>query len=268
MIRVLSVEDDTAVQTYLVARLELEPDIRVEGRVATAAAACAYLRRHEADLILLDYGLGGADGLQLLQAISLWFEEMPAEHRRPAVLFCTASASNAFEEQARALGADGVVGKDCLLAELVPAVRAVAAGENWFGHGADRERCSTRRGRVLVATYDRTLRTHISEALTHLRCTATHAWRSDEIPAMLEAEPFDLLLLEDRIPGRLRSTELLERLLDHHPALPVLFLAGVPAGMGFHLPPANVRAVVSTPVSVPQLREEVARALALIPQPA
>jgi DNA-binding NarL/FixJ family response regulator len=48
------------------------------------------------------------------------------------VLFCTGMADATFELEARALGAAGVVAKEQIARELIPAIRAVAGGESWF----------------------------------------------------------------------------------------------------------------------------------------
>src|SRR4051794_12787819 len=69
-IRVLCVEDDPLLRAYLAARLEMEPDVEVRGLVATAGEALTFLREEPVDVILLDYQLDGADGLQLLRAIT------------------------------------------------------------------------------------------------------------------------------------------------------------------------------------------------------
>src|SRR5689334_6979244 len=111
MIRVLCVEDDPLVRTYLTERLSLESDIGVVNAVPDAGSACACLREEEVDVVLLDYQLPGTDGLQLLQAISLWYENLPEGRRRPSILFCTGYGGDGFEVQARALGADGIVAK-------------------------------------------------------------------------------------------------------------------------------------------------------------
>src|SRR5439155_430923 len=53
MIRLLCVEDDPLVRTYLATRLSLEPDVRVQAVVSSAGEALAYLRQEPVDVILL-----------------------------------------------------------------------------------------------------------------------------------------------------------------------------------------------------------------------
>lgn len=130
MVRLLCVEDDPLMRVYLTTRLGLEPDVRVVGAVGTAGDALGFVRRQDVDVILLDYRLAGADGLQLLGALGDQFPQQVGDG--PRVLFCTGLADAEFELEARAHGAAGVVAKELISRELLPAIRAVAGGENWF----------------------------------------------------------------------------------------------------------------------------------------
>jgi DNA-binding NarL/FixJ family response regulator len=134
-IRLLCVEDDPLVRTYLATRLALEADIDVAGVVPSAGEALRFLGQESVDVVLLDYRLEGADGLQLLSAIE---SRSHAEHgSTPRVLFCTGVSDGAFDQEARARGAAGVLTKDQMPSDLLTAVRAVAGGREWFAPGAN-----------------------------------------------------------------------------------------------------------------------------------
>lgn len=265
MVRVLCVDDEPMVRRYLITRLACEADVRVVGEVATAGAACSYLREQEVDVILLDYNLEGADGMQLLQAISLWYDELPADRRRPAVLFCTGCAEPDFEIRARAHGADGVVFKDRVAAQLVPAVRAVAAGRGWFDGGASVSNgaMAYRPSKVIVATQEKPLRAQLTNDLIRHDCVVAHAWRSEEVFGLLDREAFHLLVVDDRLSGQTLTTDLLDQIAVRCPELPVLFIAAPPPGMEHYHPAPNVVAVLKKPLSPGQLQEAVAGALGL-----
>lgn len=128
MIRLLCVDDDPIVRAYLAMRLGLEPDIRVAGVVASAGEALAFVRENAVDVLLVDYKLQGSDGMQLLGAVAA----QGGAEDGPRVLFCTGLLDDEFDARAMAMGASGVVAKDRMAADLIPAVRAVAGGRAWF----------------------------------------------------------------------------------------------------------------------------------------
>lgn len=130
MIRILCVDDDPLMRTYLATRLALEPDMTVVGVVGSAAEAMSHLARTEVDVVVLDYQMDGMTGIELLRVISPRTETDPDLRR--AVLFCTGWADEVFIQEARALGASGVVAKEQMSTNLIPAVRAVAGRATWF----------------------------------------------------------------------------------------------------------------------------------------
>jgi DNA-binding NarL/FixJ family response regulator len=132
MIRLLCVEDDPLMRTYLATRLQAEPDMQVVGTVPDIQRAMIHLRLGEIDVVLLDNQLQGMDGTHLLQSMSPWTRWSLDAEDRPAILFCTGFADESFRARARMMGARGVVGKDRLATDLIPAIRAVVHGGTWF----------------------------------------------------------------------------------------------------------------------------------------
>lgn len=132
MIRVLCVEDEPLMRAYLATRLAAEPDIRLVSAVPDTTRAMIYLHQGEIDVVLLDDHLPGRGGTELLQTMSPWRQWDIGMEERPAVLFCTGFADSTFLAKARGLGARGVVAKERVSSDLIPAIRAVAAGGFWF----------------------------------------------------------------------------------------------------------------------------------------
>lgn len=130
MIRILCVDDDPLMRTYLATRLAIEPDMQVVGVVGSAAEAMAHLARGEVDVVVLDYQMEGMTGLELLKAIAPRTDG--EQDLRSGILFCTGWADEVFIQEAQALGAAGVVAKEQMSTDLIPAVRAVAARGTWF----------------------------------------------------------------------------------------------------------------------------------------
>jgi two-component system, NarL family, response regulator NreC len=105
--------------------LEREADITVIGEVDDGrliAEACA---RDAPDVLLLDLGLPGLHGLDVIPAV---LQRAP----RTRVLVLSMHAPVEYVAGARAHGAAGYLLKGCHAAELVTAIRRVAAGEPYI----------------------------------------------------------------------------------------------------------------------------------------
>lgn len=120
LIRVAVVDDHPVVGEGTAAVLRGQPDLEVIG-VATSlddARAAGLTERDAVDVILLDIRLGGESGLSLLSGSDVL----------PAVIVLTAYDYPQYAEAALRLGAAGFVLKTAPLAELLDAIRRVAAG--------------------------------------------------------------------------------------------------------------------------------------------
>ena len=122
MARVLVVDDEPAIRRLLRQTLERAGHTVIEA--ADARAALATVSRDGPDAVLLDLGLPGRDGLELVPVIA----------REPAVALLVVSARDATEDKVAALdlGADDYVTKpfdsEDLLARLRVALRRSDAG--------------------------------------------------------------------------------------------------------------------------------------------
>jgi DNA-binding NarL/FixJ family response regulator len=124
-IRVLVVDDHTAVREGLRAMLSQEPGIVVAGTAASGREAHAMwpeLNGSPVDVVLVDHFLPDEDGLSLC----LWLtSKTPA----PAVVMTAATADEALALPAAVAGASAVWAKAGDPGELPDVVRAAAAGE-------------------------------------------------------------------------------------------------------------------------------------------
>lgn len=132
MIQVLCVEDDPSVRQFLTLHLDQEPDLQVVAAVSDLERARVYLHRQAVDIILLDRHLHGRETIHLLSSMQPWQSGDSPAPAGPAILFCTELADADFVAHARLLGARGVVTKEHIAKELLPALRAIGAGETWF----------------------------------------------------------------------------------------------------------------------------------------
>ena len=121
LIRVMLVDDHPLVREGLCARLQAESDIAVVGQAADAAQAWAALAHCAPQVVLMDIGLRGANGIELTQ-------QLLAEQPALLVLMLSMYDSPEYAQRALAAGARGYVLKDSPSAEIVAAIRAVAGG--------------------------------------------------------------------------------------------------------------------------------------------
>jgi len=128
VIRVLVAEDTGILRDTLVAVLDLQPDLDVVAQVAKGDAIVPEALRHAPDVAIVDIDLPVVDGLTATVELR---REVPGCR----VLILTAFARPGHLRTALAAGATGFLGKDTPAAELMEAVRRVAAGEQVVDHG-------------------------------------------------------------------------------------------------------------------------------------
>ncbi|WP_370517937.1 response regulator [Micromonospora sp. MP36] len=121
-VRVLIVDDDALVRAGLSMILGGVPDVRVVGEATDGGEVPAAVEAHAPDVVLMDIRMPRVDGLTATEALR-------ALPRPPEVLVLT--TFDADDQVLRALraGAAGFLLKDTPPAEIVQAIRRVAAGE-------------------------------------------------------------------------------------------------------------------------------------------
>jgi DNA-binding NarL/FixJ family response regulator len=136
--RVLIVDDHAAVRSGLRELLADEEDFEVVAAVATAEAALAVAEGEPLDVAVVDYQLGGRNGLW----VSRKLKRLP---RPPAVVIYSAYTDGVLAAAAVVAEADAIVSKGALGSELTSAMRAVAGGRTvlppvpvWLGEALRR----------------------------------------------------------------------------------------------------------------------------------
>ncbi|MBX7266121.1 response regulator transcription factor [Micromonospora sp. Llam7] len=124
MIRVLIVDDQAMVRQGFGALLAAQPDLLVVGDAADGAQAVAEARRLDPDVVLMDVRMPVLDGLAATRKL---LGDRPAG--RPRVLILTTFDLDDYVYEALRAGASGFLLKDAPAADLVHAVRVVAAGD-------------------------------------------------------------------------------------------------------------------------------------------
>jgi DNA-binding NarL/FixJ family response regulator len=123
--RCLIADDQAVVREGIAAILAAQPGMQVAGQAADGADAVRQAGHLRPDLILMDVRMPVMDGLQATREIL----RAAAGPVRPKVLMLTTFDLDDYVYEALRAGASGFLLKDATAAELVQAVRVVAAGE-------------------------------------------------------------------------------------------------------------------------------------------
>jgi DNA-binding response OmpR family regulator len=178
---VLVVEDDAAISQPLVRALAREG--HEVAAVRTGEEALAQVRDARVDLVVLDVGLPGIDGIEVCRRLVL----MGAP---PAILMLTARSSELDEVLGLDAGADDYVTKPFTLAVLLARVRALLRRETEQPDGP------------------------LEVAGVRVDRAARRAWRDDR-ELELSPKEFDLLCVLMETPGVVvRREQLMERVWD------------------------------------------------------
>jgi DNA-binding NarL/FixJ family response regulator len=123
--RCLIADDQAMVREGFAAVLTAQPGLQVVGLAADGADAVSQVRHLEPDVVLMDVRMPVMDGLQATREIL----GAGAASALPRVLMLTTFDLDDYVYAALRAGASGFLLKDATAAELVTAVRVVAAGE-------------------------------------------------------------------------------------------------------------------------------------------
>jgi len=125
VIRCLITDDQAMVREGFAAMLAAEPGIMVAGQAVDGADAVRQARRLDPDVVLMDVRMPVMDGLEATRQILA----TAADPGRPRVLMLTTFDLDEYVYEALRAGASGFVLKDATTAELIHAVKVVAAGD-------------------------------------------------------------------------------------------------------------------------------------------
>ena len=124
-IRVLLVDDHEPFRRYVSSMLQEQTNIQIIGEAEDGLQAVRQAKDLQPDLILLDIGLPGIDGIEVARQIG-------GIARKARIIFLTQESSPEVVQEAFDLGAWGYITKAQAGAELLPAVQVVPRGERFF----------------------------------------------------------------------------------------------------------------------------------------
>ena len=121
-VRVLLVDDDPLVRAGLRLILSSDEEIDVVGEIGDGAGAVAAVREHRPDIVLMDLRMPQMDGIAATAAL----RRLP---QPPQVVVLTTFSADAQVVAALRAGASGFLVKDTPPADIIKAIRVVAAGD-------------------------------------------------------------------------------------------------------------------------------------------
>jgi DNA-binding NarL/FixJ family response regulator len=124
-IRILVVDDHFVVRMGLSGVVNLEADMEVAGEAADGAQAVEMFSKCSPDLVLMDLRMPVKDGIWATA-------EIRSKDPEARILMLTTFDGDTDIHRAMQAGAQGYVLKNCTRDQLIPAVRAVAAGQRWL----------------------------------------------------------------------------------------------------------------------------------------
>jgi len=124
-IRILVVDDHFVVRMGLIGVVNTEPDMEVVGEAADGNQAVEVFGRVKPSLVLMDVRMPIKDGIAATK-------EIRTRHPDARILMLTTYDGDTEIHRAIQAGARGYVLKNSTGDELIPALRAVAAGKEWI----------------------------------------------------------------------------------------------------------------------------------------
>lgn len=128
--RTMVVEDHSAFLNYVCSTLRNEANVEIVGEVQDGLAAVACAETLQPDLVILDIGLPGLNGLEVAKRILAFAPTAK-------IVFLTQESSRDIVHEALRLGACAYVTKTSAARELPLALHAVMQGNRFVSQGLD-----------------------------------------------------------------------------------------------------------------------------------
>jgi DNA-binding NarL/FixJ family response regulator len=123
-LRVLLVEDHETVRQGLKLLIDREPDLEVVGEASEGARAIEHVASSELDVVVMDISMPGVSGIVATRKVKELRPQLP-------IVTLTRHADQTFLEELLRAGVSAYVLKQSPHAELLRAIRAAAAGQQY-----------------------------------------------------------------------------------------------------------------------------------------
>jgi DNA-binding NarL/FixJ family response regulator len=120
-LRILIADDQLLVRAGICELVKALPDVAIVGEASDGRGALRLMEMHEPDIVLMDIGMPGMNGLE---ALVLAKKQFP----RVKIIILSEHSNEDFVLRALRSGAEGFVLKDDPVSELYTAIKSVAGG--------------------------------------------------------------------------------------------------------------------------------------------
>jgi two-component system response regulator NreC len=124
-LRVLLADDHSIVRRGMRSLLETEPAVEIVAEAADGLEALRMCEEHHPDLLILDIAMPKLNGIE----VAARSQKMQPP---PIAIMLSMHADESYVMRSRYAGARGYLLKDATDEDLLPAIRAVAAGKSFF----------------------------------------------------------------------------------------------------------------------------------------
>jgi DNA-binding NarL/FixJ family response regulator len=124
-IRILLADDHAILRAGLRALLEFQPGFMVVGEAENGRQALRLTRERTPDLVLMDVSMPDLNGIDAAR-------QLRSDHPEVKVLALSMYSNRQFIEGMLAAGVSGYLLKDCVMDELIDAIRTVARGQTYL----------------------------------------------------------------------------------------------------------------------------------------
>jgi DNA-binding NarL/FixJ family response regulator len=137
-IRILVADDHYVVRMGVIAIINNQPDMDVVAEAVNGTQAIELFHKHKPDLILLDSRMPLKNGVEAAK-------EIRDQSSTARILMLTAFDGDEDIHRAMEAGVQGYILKNSTGEHLVPAIRAVAAGERWIPQEVEKRLASRKK---------------------------------------------------------------------------------------------------------------------------